>query len=185
MKVIRSIFLASITMLFIACHGDDYVNDGPKYEKIQLRLLGKGVTEGVPTTVKDPVNGENVEAGCFTMEMFDADTGELVGTLIDCELALTELENGNILSRVVTTFDLDGRGTITAESQVLQEPLNEEGLFSTKFDPKENNVVATTGEFEGKQGKASLDGEVDLSGFFDQGVVGFNCVFTIVLESYN
>ncbi len=184
MKIIKNIFLASIVVLFVACDGDDYVNDGPKYEKIQLKLLGKGVSEGVPTTVKDPINGENLEVACFTMEMFDANTGELVGTLVDCELETTELENGNILSRVLTTFNLEGRGSITAESQVLQEPLKEEGLFSTKFDPEQNNVVATTGEFEGRAGKASLDGEVDLSGFFDQGVVTFNCTFTIDLESY-
>lgn len=117
----------------------------------------------------DPVNGENLEVACFTMEMFNADTGEKVGTLIDCELATTELENSDILSRVLTTFEIDGSGSITAESQVLQEPLNEEGLFSTKFNPEDNNVVATTGEFAGKKGKASLDGEVDLSSFFDQG----------------
>jgi len=184
MKIIKSIFLASIAVLFVACHSDDYVNDGPTYEKIQLRLLGQGVSEGVPTTVKDPEDGTDLEVACFTMEMFDANTGELVGTLVDCELQTTELDNGNILSRVLTTFNLDGRGSITAESQVLQEPLNAEGLFSTKFDPEENNVVVTTGEFEGREGKASLDGEVDLSGFFDQGVVGFNCVFTIELDSY-
>lgn len=184
MRSIKHIFFASIAILFVACDGDDYTNDGPKFEKIELKLLGKGVVEGQPTVVKDPVNGDDLEVACFTMEMFNADTGQLVGTLIDCELQTTELENGNILSRVLTTFDIDGRGTIKAESQVLQEPLNDEGLFSTKFDPEENNVVATTGEFVGKEGKASLDGEVDLSGFFDKGVVGFDCVFTIELESY-
>jgi len=108
----------------------------------------------------------------------------LIGTLVDCELATAELDNGNILSRVLTTFHLDGRGSITAESQVLQEPINEEGLFTTKFDPAENNVVATTGEFKGKEGKASLDGQVDLSKFFDEGTATFNCTFTIDLESY-
>ena len=184
MKIIKNIFFASTVLFFAACTDDDYTNDGPKLEKIELRLLGKGTVEGQPTNVKDPVNGETLEVACFTMEMFDADTGEPVGTLIDCELETTEFENGNILSRVLTTFDLDGRGTITAESQVLQEPLNDGGLFSTKFNPEKNNVVATTGEFKGKKGKASLDGEVDLSGFFDLGVATFNCIFTIELESY-
>lgn len=183
MKIIKNIFLALITVLFVACHGDDYTGDVPDNQPVQLKLLGRGIVEGQPTTVVDPVNGENLEVACFTMEMFDANTGELVGTLVDCELETTEFNNGTILSRVLTTFNLDGRGSITAESQVFQEPINEKGLFSTKFDPEENNVVATTGEFEGKEGKASLDGDVDLSGFFDQGVVTFNCTFTIDLES--
>lgn len=184
MKIIKNIFLASMVVLFVACDNDDYVNDGSVNETIQLKLLGKGEIVGQPTTVVDPVNGENLEVLCFTMDMFNAETNELIGTLVDCELATTEFENGNILSRVLTTFNIDGKGSITAESQVLQEPINDEGLFTTKFDPLENNVVATSGEFANRKGKASLDGQVDLSKFFEEGTATFECVFTIDLETY-
>ena len=182
MKIIKNIFLVSIAVLFVACDGDDYSGDVPEQKQTQFRVIAQGASVVQVKSMTNPATGEEVEGFCFLMDMVDADTGEVIGTVNDCDVKTTEFPDGTIVSTVVTTFNFDGKGSITSVSEVLQTPIGD-GKFTTDATPTENNIFATTFDFEGGKGKVTLVGEIDLSKF-DQNIVGFDCNFTIDLESY-
>ncbi|WOD44079.1 hypothetical protein [Hwangdonia lutea] len=122
-------------------------------------------------------NGKQLEAFCFLMDLVDAKTGEIIGTVEDCDVGTTEFEDGTLVSQVITKFNFNGKGSITSESSVLQTPIGD-GRFTTVFVPTENNIIDATFEFEGAKGTATLNGEVDLSQF-DNNIIIFNCVFEL------
>ena len=182
MTIIKNIFLTVITVLFVACSGDDYTVEVPEQERTQLRVIAQGPSVARTVSMSNPATGEQDEGFCFLMDMVDADTGKVIGTVNDCDIKTTEFPDGTLVSTVVTTFNFDGRGSITSVSEVLQTPIGDE-KFTTEFTPVENNIFETTFDFEGSEGKVTLKGEIDLAEF-DQNIVGFNCNFTIDLDSY-
>ncbi len=182
MKIIKNTLFATIAFLCISCNNDDYGGDPEIPVQTKFNVLGVGPSVAIPKTIVHPGNGETFEVFCFIMDMVDADTGEVLGTLEDCEFSTEFFDDGSILSGVLTTYNFTGRGSITSENQVLQTPLTD-GLFRTSFTPTENNIVDSSFEFEGAKGKVSVSGEVDLSKF-DQDIIIFNCGFAIELESY-
>lgn len=182
MKTIKNIFLAVVTVSFVACTGDDYTGDVPDRKQTQLRVIEKGPSVARIVNMTNPATGDPAESFCFLMDMVDADTGKVIGTVNECDIKTTEFPDGTLVSTVVTTFNFDGKGSITSVSEVLQTPIGE-GKFTTGFTPVENNIFDTTFDFEGSEGKVTLVGEIDLTQF-DQNIVGFNCNFTIDLQSY-
>lgn len=182
MKIIKSIFLIAVTVLFIACSDDDYTGDVPEETQTQLRVIAQGQAVAQVTAMTNPATGEPAEGFCFLINMVDADTGKIIGTINDCDIKTTEFPDGTLISTVVTTFNFDGKGSFTSVSEVLQTPIGD-GKFSTESKPLENNIFDTTFGFEGSKGKTTLAGEIDLAQF-DQNIVGFNCNFTIDIEPY-
>ena len=182
MKIIKNIFLIAITILFVACSDDDYTGDVPEQKQTQFKVIAQGEAVAQVKAMTNPATGEQVEGFCFLIDMVDAETGEVIGTVNDCDIKTTEFPDGTLVSTVVTTFNFDGKGSITSVSEVLQTPIGD-GKFTTESKPVENNIFNTTFDFEGSNGKATLIGEIDLSKF-DQNIVGFNCNFTIDLVSY-
>ncbi len=185
MKIIKKISLAALTVFTFGCNSDDYAEDVPNPKQLQLKVTARGIVLGQPKTIIHPKTGETLEPVCFLMEIVDFDTGKIIGTLEDCVVSSDTPSDGTITSRVITSINIDGRGTIQAENQVLQvlRPPVEGGNFDTSFTPVENNVINTTFDFENMEGTVALVGEVNLSNF-GQGIVTFNCNFTINLESY-
>ncbi len=185
MKSIKQIFIISILLFALACSSDDYDDNPKEPELTEIRVIGRGVAIAQPKTIVHPKTGETLEPNCFLMELIDPDSGDLIGTLQDCVVDNVTDSVGTILSRVITSINIDGRGTIQAENQVIQtlQPPDEALKFKTLFTPTENNIINATFEFEGRKGTVALDGEVSLADF-DQGIVSFNCNFTINLEPY-
>lgn len=150
MKIIKNVQLVLIAILAVACSNDD---NGVSEEiqqppvETQLKVRGKGVVSGETFNVIDPVTGLNLVSVCFTMDLFDIETNNVIGKLQDCDLETIELSDGSLLSNVLTTFSIEGKGSITATNLVLQKPLGD-GVFSTEFDPAEDNIVSATGDFE-------------------------------------
>lgn len=184
MKSIKNSYLTIILLFFIACKSDDNYGspEVPIPTRTQLVVVGQGPAVGQTKIIVHPITGEVIESVCFLMDMIDAKTGEVIGTLQDCDLKTEEFEDGTLLSRVLTTFNLEGRGSITSENQVFQAPINDARKFSTLFEPMEDNIVDTSFEFEGGTGRVSMSGDIDLSNF-DSGIIVFNCTFTIDLET--
>ncbi len=182
MKIIKNIFLIVVTVFFVACNDDDYTGNVPEQKQTQLKVIAKGPAVARVVSMTNPATGEAAEGFCFLIDMVDAETGEVIGTVNDCDIKTTEFPDGTLVSTVVTTFNFDGKGSITSVSEVLQTPSGD-GKFTTESKPLENNIFDTTFDFEGSEGKATLVGEIDLSKF-DQNIVGFNCNFTIDLVSY-
>lgn len=185
MKIIKHFFLASIALFIVSCNSDDNTVGSPEPMQIQLKVTARGTVLGQPKTIVHPKTGETLEPNCFLMELIDTDTGNVIGTLEDCVVNNETPSDGTITSRVITSINIDGRGTIQAENIVFQEllPPLQELNFKTSFTPTEDNVINTTFEFEGMEGTVSLVGEVSLKNL-EQGIVTFNCDFTINLESY-
>ncbi len=182
MKIIKNTFLALIALSFVACSDDDYTGHVPQQKQTQFRVIAQGQSVAKAKAMTNPATGEPAEGFCFLINMVDADTGEVIGTVNDCDIKTTEFPDGTLVSTVVTTFNFNGMGSITSVSEVLQTPIGD-GKFTTESKPLENNIFDTTFDFEGSEGKATLIGEIDLSKF-DQNIVGFNCNFTIDLVSY-
>ncbi|WP_190810409.1 hypothetical protein [Flagellimonas sp. S3867] len=185
MKVVKYIFLACCSFLILACSNDDYNKDSPEPKQTQIKVIGRGTAVAQSKTIVHPKTGETLEPNCFLMDLIDPETGNVIGTLQDCVVDNVTDSAGIIVSRVITTININGRGTIQAENQVTQtlKPPAEALNFKTEFFPTENNIIAAAFEFEGQEGTVALDGEVSLSNF-EQGIVSFNCNFIINLQSY-
>jgi len=188
MKIIKkSVQLAIIALILVACSSDDsYVNSrenqdqaevSQPVELTQLVLRGQGVVQGQVFQIKDPITGVDIESTCFTMNLVDSATNRTVGTIQDCNLETITFEDGSMISHMITTFNIDGQGTITSVAEVLQTPI-EHGVYRTLFNPIEDNIVQGTAHFQGAKGTVALIGEIDLAQF-EQGIIEFNCTFTI------
>ncbi len=177
-KTIIAIVLSSF--VFVACNNDDDYNNNQPTPITQLNVKGVGTSVGQVKNIVNPKTGEIVEAFCFLMDLVDAETGEVLGTLEDCDIGTEEFEDGSLLSQVITVYNFTGKGTITSLNEVLQTPLAN-GNFETSFTPTEDNIFDGTFDFEGVQGKVSVSGEVDLSQF-DNNIIIFDCGFTINLN---
>ncbi|MGB5819789.1 MAG: hypothetical protein WBG90_09920 [Saonia sp.] len=182
MKIIKNIFLLLSAVPFVACDGDDYSGDVPEPQQTQLKVIGRGTAVAQVKTITNPDDGQPIEAFCFLMDLIDAETGEIIGTLEDCDMGTTENPDGSLISKIVTKFNFTGKGSITSRGDVVQKSIGD-GKFSTEFTPIDNNIVAVTDDFEGFVGKTTLVGEVDLTRF-DQDIIVFNCNFTINLETF-
>lgn len=178
MKHLKIMSLAIVALLTLSCNNDDdYSNKNPQPVQQQLSVIAKGTAVAQEKTIVNPQTGEQAQAFCFLMDLIDAQTGEIIGTLEDCDTGTTEFEDGSLVSEITTTFNITGRGSIVSESLVLQLPIGD-GLFSTSFTPAENNIIDGTFDFEGIEGKTTLNGEVDLT-LFDSNIITFNCQFDI------
>lgn len=171
-----------ITLLLVSCNNDDDYSVQPEPQPTLLKVIGRGTAIAQAKTITNPDDGAPVEAFCFLMDLIDADTGEIIGTLEDCDMGTTENSDGTLTSRIVTKFNFTGKGSMTSRGDVLQTLIDvNDTKFTTEFTPTENNIVEVTDDFEGLVGKTTLVGEVDLERF-DQGIVSFNCNFTIELK---
>lgn len=181
--MIGKVQLLIITLVIISCSNNDDYSVQPEPKQIQLIVIGRGTVLGQSKTIIHPKTGETLEPTCFLMELVDPNTGKVIGTLEDCVVTNETPSDGTITSRVITSINIDGRGTIQAENIVFQEllPPLQELNFKTSFTPTEDNVINGTFEFEGMEGTVSLNGEVSLKNL-EQGIVTFNCEFTINLQ---
>ncbi|MBS9460924.1 hypothetical protein KIM67_00775 [Flagellimonas sp. 389] len=180
----QSIILKIISLFIFACSNGDINEEAVAPEQIQLKVIGRGTSVGQPKTIVHPTTGENLRPNCFLMDLVHPETGAIMGTLQDCIVDMHIPSDGTITSTVITSINIHGRGTIQAENIVFHEirpPVNELN-FDTSFIPIENNVIDTTHEFENMEGTVSLEGEVSFAEF-DKGILIFNSLFTINLQS--
>ncbi len=162
MKTLKIITLILMTILTVACNNDDNDNNQPDTSDTQLKIIAKGTAEGQNKIIANPETGAATLASCFLIELFDADTDALIGNLENCDAGTTELEDGSFVSVIRTTFNIGGKGSIIAKFSILQVPI-ENGFFAASFTPTENNIMSGTVDFEGKEGKITLNGVIDRS----------------------
>lgn len=178
MKTLKITVLALITLVAFSCSSDDdNYNNHPEPEVTQLKVIGIGTSVAQVKTIIHPETGVEQEAFCFLMDLIDYETGEIIGTLEDCDAGTTEQDDGSLISQITTTFNINGKGSIVSEGVVLQTPIGD-NRFTTSFTPTENNIIDGTFDFEGIEGTTTLNGEIDLSQF-DNNIIIFNCVFDI------
>lgn len=177
-------YIALIALFMLSCSNDDY-NISVTPTQVQMTVLAEGPSIMQGNTITHPQTSEVLEAGCFLMDLKNPATNEIIGTLQDCVINDVLNEDGTITSRVISTINLYDRGSIMVENQVLQTPTETDGILTTLFHPTENNIIDSSGEFDGIFGTVALDGEIDVTQFEMGGIVVFNCTFTVDALMYN
>jgi hypothetical protein len=122
---------------------------------------------------------------CHEMPLIDPSTKMQLGKGIDCLAGITSDDNGGMTLTGVSVFMLPG-GTIMSIGQTSVPAFingwgSGEGARShvTGGFPTTDNIIATTGEFEGMGGKARVSGMVRAGGE----KMMFDCLFVIDLTS--
>jgi len=130
----------------------------------------------------DPLGG----ATCFDMGLFDAKTGNRIGSGSDCLSLITPSDSDNGLAMVATTFFHFPGGTLVSRGQVSVQPVLHGSPEFTHVTgavpgPDDNSVIYGDGKFEGAAGRVRLSGSVNMSALNTLGQIFFDCVFIIDL----
>jgi hypothetical protein len=135
------------------------------------------------------IDGDGVEdeATCFTVDLIDLETNEVIGDATDCLSNITEVGDGLTLVGT-TTFNFPQGQLVTRGLTTVQPLLHGENGFthSTGAPPPlngESNILSGTGVFADSvgSGTARLSGLVDMSRLGDEGILRFDCLFVIDL----
>ena len=130
---------------------------------------------GLPIETPDDVSGD-----CFKTELFDTNTGGLIGDGADC-LVVVDSSDGMLLVDRTTVFNFP-HGRLVARGMTTVVPIF--GASSPDYthvvgdvDSTTSNIVSGTGWFKDKTGDVRLSGIVNLGDFPDS--ILFNCIFVI------
>jgi hypothetical protein len=157
-----------------------------------LQMLGEGTQVGTLADVSNNIGVDLSEQNlgfaltdftCHQMPLIDPSTKLQLGKGIDCLAGITPDDNGGLTLTGVSIFMLPG-GTIVSKGETSL-PAFIDGVGSgdgartnvTGGFPITDNVIATTGDFDGMGGKSRVSGMIRVGGekmFFD-------CLFVIDL----
>ncbi len=163
----------------------------------------RGTDTAVPKVVPDTLGvGSNangmLDANCFVADIFDLQSGELLGTAEDCLSAIaagTDTESGSGEQLVGTTvFNLaDGRLVVqglTSVQAVNWPTQNGDVVFThiTGANSPNDAVLrgegefASTGVYASASARVRLSGQVDLSQL-SEGQITFDCIFVVDVDA--
>lgn len=145
-----------------------------------LRLKGTG----------DQVNMDIPDfdgAFCFTVDLFDAASGNKVGQATDCLTEITPHNDDLGLTLTGTTiFDFGNGHTFTSRGTTTVQPI-EDGVPFTHITgaiaTSGNSIIEGTGVFKNFGATVRLSGAVNLDDFTgaEDGSITFDCLFNISL----
>ena len=121
---------------------------------------------------------------CHEMSVIDPATKMKLGKGIDCLAGITPDDKGGLTLTGVSIFMLPGGTIMSKGGTSLPSFINGVGSGDgarshiTGGFPTSNNIIATTGDFEGMSGKARLSGMIRAGG---EKMV-YDCLFVIDLE---
>lgn len=181
-KILIGVFMMVALMALAACGGVTTTKVVPK----AVALVG--TAEAFTSTAPD-IDGDGTadESTCFTVDLIDTDTNEVLGDVTDCLSNITEDGDGlKIIGK--TTFNFP-EGQIVTRSETTVQPLlfGQNGFtHSTTAAPPLNggsNILSATGDFAGATGSgtARLSGLVDMSQLGEEGILRFGYLFLIDL----
>ena len=158
-----------------------------------------GTATAVPGQVPDTLNvGNNgnglLDANCFTAEIRDLASGEVLGTGVDCLSEIgagADTPTGSGVQLVGTTVFNLPEGRLVIQGLTTVQPVNwptanADVVFThiTGANSPNNAVLTGTGDFastgiySNATATARLSGQVDLSRLGD-GVITFDCIFVV------
>ena len=151
-----------------------------------LRL--KGTANVSEETVADPndlIPGDDNDAVCYSVDLWDVSQNRVVGTAKDCISPLGTVgpaENQGIQVVGTTTFDFGGGHTFTTQGLTSVQPTTHGSDGITHITgaiptPGSNGVIAGTGRYKNFEAMARLSGAVNLSLF--PASASFDCLFVI------
>lgn len=137
-----------------------------------------------------PVPGIGGDAFCFDVDLFNAKTGQLVGTATDCLSDILSSGDGLELTGT-TTFNLP-QGTLVTRGFTTVQPVTQTTFTAngdlithiTGASDVGNAILSGTKRFKNTEGTVRLSGMVDVSQFFGNpgDPIFFDCLFVIDLE---
>lgn len=155
----------------------DFADNGPMI----LNLRGAAVAESRTLTI----NGTPTNAMCFTVDLLDVRTQQVVGKGTDCIVGKPDDKHASGLEVVGTTiFDFGNGHTFTSRglTTVQATTHGSPGIshVTGAIPPEgENSIVAATGRFQNLRARVRLSGAVDMSRMEAEKRVYFDCVFIV------
>jgi hypothetical protein len=140
-KIIKYLILMSL--FIVSCNN---VEPGG----IQMIVLSSGSSLAEIKTFVHSQTGEILEASCYLVDLIDPETGDIIGTIQYCRIENITPPEGHNISRLITTININGIGSLVVESQELQTTQSPVKLFNSivQASPVENNIIGATYEFK-------------------------------------
>ena len=148
---------------------------------VALRGTADGVMQEIP-----PTDLGTTEALCFTVDLVDLATGNVIGDATDCLADIVPDAGGGMALTGTTTFNFPG-GTLVSRGRTTVQPVLDGSSDFTHItgavpEDDENNVLSGTGRFRGATGAVRLSGAVDLSELASDARIAFDCIFVIDVD---
>jgi hypothetical protein len=140
-------------------------------EMMEIPETDRGTTEGL----------------CFTVDLVDLATGNVIGDATDCLADIDPDDGGGMALTGTTIFNFPG-GTLVSRGRTTVQPILDGSVDFTHItgavpQDGENSVLSGTGRFNGATGAVRLSGAVNLSELDPDGKITFDCMFAISLDS--
>lgn len=179
-KLIAVVFTA---LSIVSCSDDDdnngIVNQDPVMPEM-FSINARGVATGeMVTDYELPGTDLTVSGNAFTMNMHHPVTDEVIGTVIDINVAAQTFEDGSMFGENYTVFQFNDAQESTLVLHNLIDMIPAPPAHMNAFIRRANttnNVVAGNGLYAGFQGGATLIATLDMSNF-SENTVGFNCMY--------
>lgn len=172
-----TLVLASCNENPVQAQATDFADKGPMI----LNLRGSAVAESRTFNI----NGTPTSAMCFTVDLLDVRTQQVVGKGTDCIVAKPDERHASGLEVIGTTiFDLGNGNTITSRGLTTVQATTHGSPGITHvtgaIPPQgENSVIDGTGRFQGLRARVRLSGAVDMSRMEAEKRVYFDCIFIV------
>jgi hypothetical protein len=148
---------------------------------VALRGTGEGVVQPIPQT-----DGGSTEGLCFSVDMVDLASGNVIGDATDCLSDIVPDAGGGMALTGTTTFNFPG-GTLVSRGRTTVQPVLDGSVDFTHItgavpEDGDNSVLSGTGRFDRATGTVRLSGAVNLSELDSDGKITFDCVFVISVD---
>ncbi|UZR98063.1 hypothetical protein [Chondrinema litorale] len=170
------------TTSLVSCDDNEDDNLSPEKPK-QFTLQAIGVATGIP--IQTVIEGVDIEVSgnAFTMDLFNKETGTLIGSVTDINVFAETFEDGSMQGENYTIFTFDeDNSTLVMHNFIDMTPIDNTTLQAVIDAPKtESNVIGGTGKFNGELGGSTLNATLDMTEFAN-GTIGFNCTYGIKIN---
>ena len=148
---------------------------------VALRGTGDAFTMDIPTTDAGTTQGT-----CFTVDLVDLATGNVIGDASDCLADIVPDAGGGMALTGTTFFNFPG-GELVSRGRTTVQPVLDGSVDFTHItgavpQDGDNSVLSGTGRFNQAEGAVRLSGAVNLAELDSDGKITFDCVFVISLN---
>lgn len=173
-----------VAVVGVACSDSDDEDEAagfaPGGNDIVVALRGTAIGENAAIPATDAGTEEGL---CFTVDLVDLATGEVIGDATDC---LADIEGDGVEGMQLTgttTFNFPD-GTLVSRGRTTVQPVLDGSVDFTHITGAvpadgDESVLSGTGVFEGASGEVRLSGAVNLSKLDSDTEITFDCVFVI------
>ena len=123
---------------------------------------------------------------CFTLDLVDLATGNVIGDATDCLADIVPDAGGGMALTGTTFFNFPG-GELVSRGRTTVQPVLDGSVDFTHItgavpQDGDNSVLSGTGRFNQAEGAVRLSGAVNLAELDSDGKITFDCVFVISLN---